>query len=66
MLTLMHARGIPVVVGADAHSPDRVADRFETALDTLKAVGYRDVSFFLERRRQNVAIADVRASLIAS
>lgn len=66
MLTLMHARGIPVVLGADAHSPDRVADRFETALDTVEAVGYRDVSFFLERQRQNVAIADVRASLISS
>jgi len=63
MLRMMQARGIPVVVGADAHRPERVGDRFDEALRTLARVGYRDVSFFLERRRRDVPIADALASL---
>jgi len=63
MLGLMHARGIPVVIGADAHTSDRVGDRFEDALDLLEDAGYAEVSIFLERRRQALPLAAVRASL---
>lgn len=63
MLHLMKERDIPVVVGADAHSTDRVGDRFEDALGLLEVAGYRDVSYFLERRRHAVPIAAARASL---
>ncbi len=63
MLGLMRARGIPVVVGADAHTTDRVGDGFLEALDLLEGAGYREVSHFLERRRQVLPIAAVRASL---
>lgn len=63
ILVEMRRRGIPVVVGADAHIPRRVADRYEEALDLLEGVGYEKVSYFLERKRQDVLIADVRASL---
>jgi histidinol-phosphatase (PHP family) len=63
MLRLMAERGIPVVLGADAHRPDRVADRFEEALWTLETAGFRDISFFLDRQRQIVPIAAARASL---
>lgn len=62
-LALMRERGIPVVIGADAHHPGRVADRFEDALDALRQVGYKEVSFFLNRERQTVSIAAARASL---
>jgi histidinol-phosphatase (PHP family) len=63
MLGLMRARGIPVVIGADAHQPHRVADGYADALRTLESAGYRDVSFFLERKRQTVPIAAALASL---
>lgn len=63
MLGLMCARGIPVVVGADAHTTDRVGDGFLEALDLLEGAGYREVSHFLERRRQALPIAAVRESL---
>ena len=63
MLRLMRARGIPVVVGADAHSTDRVGDRFEQALGLLEAAGYGEVSYFLERRRHTLPIAVAKASL---
>lgn len=62
-LALMCERGIPVVVGADAHIPTRVADGYVTALNLLEAAGYRDVSYFLERKRHTVPIAAARASL---
>lgn len=62
-LRLMFERGIPVVLGADAHVPGRVADGYEEALRTLSGVGYREVNFFLDRRRQAVSIEEALASL---
>lgn len=63
MLEQMCARGIPVTIGADAHQPDRVADHYEEALGLLESCGYSTVNFFLERKRQEVAIPDALASL---
>lgn len=64
MLGEMRAREIPVVIGADAHEPGRVADRFELALDLLSTVGYREVSCFLDRQRQTIPIDAARNSLM--
>jgi histidinol-phosphatase (PHP family) len=63
MLRLMRERGIPVVLGADAHRPIRVGDRYAPALRMLAEIGFKTVSLFLERRRQEIAIADALASL---
>ena len=63
MLELIRERGIPVVLGADAHRPSRVADRYEDALRMLADLGFRTVSFFLGRRRQEVTIETALASL---
>ena len=63
ILRLMQTRGIPVVLGADAHRPTRVADGYPDALRTLQQAGYTEISFFLNRRRQTVPIADALASL---
>ncbi len=64
MLALMQVRGIPVVIGADAHVPHRVGDRYREALATLRGVGYTEVSYFLERQRQSVPIDDALASAL--
>ncbi len=64
MLAMMHERGIPVVVGADAHVPERVAADFERAYDLLEAAGYTKVNYFIDRKRHEIAISDARASLI--
>ncbi len=63
MLVEMHARGIPVVIGSDAHEPARVADGWETAIDLLAASGYTDVSYFIDRRRHDVPLDIARHSL---
>lgn len=63
ILRLMRARGIPVVLGADAHRPTRVADGYADALRALQAAGYTEVSYFLDRRRHEVPIPAALASL---
>ncbi|HUG70064.1 MAG TPA: hypothetical protein VMM76_20100 [Pirellulaceae bacterium] len=63
MLVEMAARQIPVCIGADAHEPGRVADRFGEALRLLATCGYSRVSFFLERQRHDIAIEAAAASL---
>lgn len=65
ILSLIRERGIPIVIGADAHRPARVGDRYEQALRMLDELGFETVSFFLERRRQIVTISDALASLRA-
>lgn len=63
MLAEMHRREIPVVVGADAHEPGRVADRFLDAYALLEEIGYREVTYFLDRKPQRISIEAARQSL---
>jgi histidinol-phosphatase (PHP family) len=63
MLVEMRKRAIPVVIGADAHQPERVGDGFHAALDLLEAAGYEQISFFINRCRQDVRIPDARQRL---
>lgn len=63
ILAAMCERGIPVVVGADAHIPQRVGDQYQQAYDLLEAAGYRNVSYFLDRQRREWGIGEARASL---
>jgi len=63
MLVAMQQRGIPVVIGADAHEPGRVADGYEAALDLLAACGFQETHIFLERQPRPIPIEAARASL---
>ena len=63
ILQEMQRRGIPVVIGADAHDPLGVAADFEAAIDTLDAVGYTCTSIFLDRRRIEIPLDLARSSL---
>ena len=64
ILQEMQQRQIPVVVGADAHEPKRVAANFEEAFDLLKAVGYTHTTIFLNRERQDIEIELFQQALI--
>lgn len=64
MLAEMRKRDIPVVVGADAHVPSRVGDRFLDAYALLESVGYDAVCFFLERKPRSISIEVARQSLL--
>jgi histidinol-phosphatase (PHP family) len=63
-LALMQQRGIPVVIGADAHVPERVGEGYFAALNSLRDAGYHEVSFFIDRKRQSVPIQDALDSLV--
>ncbi|GAB4450913.1 MAG: histidinol-phosphatase [Anaerolineae bacterium] len=65
-LAEMRQRDIPVVIGADAHEPGRVAANYEEALRLLRKVGYSHVSQFINRQRQDVEIGIALASLKAA
>ncbi len=56
-------RDIPMVLGADAHQPDRVGDAFGMGLDLLKETGFTHVSIFLNRERKDIEIGEARNSL---
>ena len=64
MIREMAQRKIPVTLGADAHQPDRVADRYEDALELLAECGFTHVNFFSQRNRIAVPIPEALASLI--
>lgn len=63
ILVEMRERNIPVVIGADAHTPERVAADYDKALELLQAVGYSHVSIFLRRQRRDIEIEAARTSL---
>ena len=63
ILREMALRKIPVVIGADAHIPQRVGDGYAEALQLLREAGYETVNFFLNRKRQEFPIALAEASL---
>jgi histidinol-phosphatase (PHP family) len=63
MLREMAIRGIPLVIGSDAHWPTRAAAQWEEAMDNAKAAGYQKISFFLDRQRNDVPIEVARNSL---
>ena len=50
--------GVRFTLGSDSHRPESVGQFFDRALDNLSAAGYREVSFFRNRRREDIAIAD--------
>lgn len=60
MLKLMKERDIPVVVGSDAHSAERVGEGFEEA---LREVGYGEVSLFEKRQRYTLTIDEAMGCL---
>lgn len=63
MLVLMNERGIPVVVGSDAHDPARTGDGFVAALQLLQQAGYEKASYFLNRQRVDENICTVLREL---
>lgn len=63
ILQMIRARGIPVVLGADAHRPERVGEGYDIALCQLESLGFEEVSYFLERKRHTVSIDAALASL---
>ena len=61
--TAIFERDIPVVLGADAHQPERTAAAFEVAMDLLTEIGFTHINIFLDRNRLALDIGQARRSL---
>lgn len=64
MLEAMQERGIPVVLGSDAHSPKRVGGDFLQAIDTLEMAGYTELTHFIHRQPHQIDLKSAHDSLL--
>jgi histidinol-phosphatase (PHP family) len=55
-LRLCHGRGIPIILGSDAHSPQDVGRDFDKALNLIRRVDYEEIATFSKRRRRLIKI----------
>ncbi len=60
ILREMANRKIPVVLGADAHRPTRVGDRFFEGLEILEAAGYQEVGVQSIGKREMISIEEAK------
>jgi len=63
ILAEMNQRAIPVVIGADAHAPQRAGIDYDRALLTLQEVGFTNVNIFLDGQRVEIPIITALESL---
>ncbi len=63
ILKEMAKRNIPVVLGADAHRPTRVGDRFLEGLEILEVAGYKEVGVQEIGKRRMIPIEAAKKSL---
>ncbi len=63
ILARAHERGIPVVLGGDAHQPEKVGQHFPEALRLLRQTGFPAVSGYRHRERRDIPIRDAIESL---
>ena len=47
---------VPVTLGSDAHTSDRVGYMFDEAVEKLRKAGYRKISGFSERKRYDILL----------
>ena len=62
-LTEMRQRNIPVVLGSDAHVPNRIAADFATALELLQTIGYSHTTVLVNRHPRQIPISESLQSL---
>ncbi|RXZ81726.1 histidinol-phosphatase HisJ family protein [Paenibacillaceae bacterium] len=47
---------VAVTFGSDSHVPERVGDEWETVRETLKQLGFKEWTFFRERKRHHIPL----------
>ena len=64
LLPLIAARAIPMVIGSDAHRPERVGDGFREGIEALQEAGFPELLVFHKRESEAVPM-DHWVSLVA-
>ena len=65
ILAEMGQRNIPIVLGSDSHSPDRVGADFVRAMDMLEEAGYQELTYFTNRQPNQISLKSAYNSLLA-
>jgi histidinol-phosphatase (PHP family) len=60
LLERAHVAGVPITLGSDAHTPDRVGANFDDLLAWARRAGYAEASAFINRKPTAYKIADER------
>jgi histidinol-phosphatase (PHP family) len=63
ILAACHARGIPVTIGADAHSTQHLLRHFGRAVTLLQDIGYREIMRFEGRQALPQPLSEFAAAL---
>lgn len=66
ILVAILERGIPVVIGSDAHSPQRVGEGYQEAVDLLVSLGFQEVRYYLHRQPVTIPIIGLANTALAS
>src|SRR3989344_565174 len=49
-------RNVPIILGSDAHLPELIGSNFDQAVQIAKEAGYQAISYFINRKWQEVKI----------
>jgi len=50
IIRIMHELDIPILLGSDAHRPEEVGFQFKKAIESLKKIGYNQLTHFKKRK----------------
>ena len=56
LLKKCYEKGISITLGSDAHNPESMGRRFDSALSMLRLAGYRRIATFSRRRQSSIPI----------
>ncbi len=56
IIEILFSCNVPVTLGSDAHSSDRVGQRFDEAVAKIRRAGYRKISGFEKRKRYDIVL----------
>lgn len=56
ILERAHHYGVDITFGSDAHVPERIGDDFEQVQQTLKEIGFKEMVYYVEKKRQILSL----------
>jgi len=54
IIKIFFDNNVPITLGSDSHTPESVGYAFDTAVNTIKKIGYTKISGFAKRKRYDV------------
>jgi len=55
-LTMLHRRGVPIILSSDAHAAEQVGMGFDKSISLVRGVGYREVATFKDHELGSLSL----------